>query len=174
MNGFLSTCKKDSTFRRLALWTIALVTFTSIHHVYGGAVYATSWRIIMPIFFFIPMLVLTLTLQYQASIRMSRILLLAYVLLCITIWVIGVGVFEGGYNHLLKNVLYYSSASKELMVKMFPPEFGGAKFYETAPNDFLFESTGIATTIFAFLVVGYLIPFVKLQWNRIQSSQYLR
>jgi len=117
MNGFLSTCKKDSTFRRLALWTIALVTFTSIHHIYGGAVYATSWRIIMPILFFIPMLVLTLALQYQASIRTSRTLLITYTLLCVIVWVIGIGVFEGGYNHVLKNVLYYSRASKELMVK---------------------------------------------------------
>ena len=174
MNGFLSTYKKDTTFRRLALWTIALVTFSSIHHIYGGAIYATSWRIIMPMFFFISMLVLTLVLQYQAIIRPSRILLITYTLLCLIVWVIGVGVFEGGYNHVLKNVLYYSRASMDLMVKMFPPEFGGAKFYESAPNDFLFEATGIASTILGFLVVRYMIPFVKLRWNRIQSSQYLR
>jgi hypothetical protein len=60
------------------------------------------------------------------------------------------------------------------MVKMFPPEFVGMKFYESAPNDFLFEASGIATTIFGFLVVGYMIPFVKRQWNRINSSQNLR
>ena len=174
MNDFLSTWKNDATFRGLAFWTIALVMFTSIHHVYGGAIYSTSWRILMPLFMFIPTLVLTLVLQYQAVKRSSRILLIGYVLLTIIAWVIGVGIYEGGYNHVLKNVLYFSGTASDLMVKMFPPEFGGMKLYESAPNDFLFEASGIATTIFGFLVVSYMIPFVKRQWNRINSSQNLR
>ncbi len=151
--------------RNLALSTIALVLFTSIHHIYGGALYNTSWRIIMPLFFFLPILALTLYLQYQ-SIRKSSTLLLAAFTVLAVMWIVGVGFYEGGYNHLLKNALYFGGASEEVITKMFPPEFGGTKLYEK-PNDFLFESSGIATTLFSFVMIRYLVPFVKKQWERI-------
>src|SRR5215813_352913 len=51
--------------------------------------------------------------------------------------VIGIGLFEGGYNHVLKDLLYFSGASDTLMTRLFPPPT-----YEM-PGDAFFEITGI-------------------------------
>jgi hypothetical protein len=54
------------------------------------------------------------------------------------------------------------------MNTMFPPEMGGVAFYEK-PNDFLFESTGIATTVFTVPLVYWLVVFLRKQWKRIAA-----
>ena len=43
--------------------------------------------------------------------------------------VLGIGTYEGGYNHGLKDALYFSGATAELMNRLFP-----APTYEM-PND---------------------------------------
>ena len=49
-----------------------------------------------------------------------------------------IGLYEGGYNHVLKNVLYFGGASPELLAALFPPPA-----YEL-PDSALFEVSGIA------------------------------
>jgi hypothetical protein len=154
----------DNDSRMLAWSTIALVALTSAHHIYGGALYGTSWRIVMSLGVFLPLLALTLFLQYQSVKRSSRLLLTAFTALSVT-WIVGIGLYEGGYNHVLKNILYFGGAPEGVMLKMFPPEFGGTKLYET-PNDFIFESSGVATTFVALVMLRFLVPFAKQQWKR--------
>ena len=48
-----------------------------------------------------------------------------------------IGVFEGLYNHILKNAFFFAGASGNTLQLMFPPPT-----YEM-PNDFLFEFTGV-------------------------------
>ena len=62
-----------------------------------------------------------------------------------------IGVYEGIYNHLVKNIMFFGGASKETLVKFFPPPT-----YEL-PNDFWFELTGIAQAILVFPLIKYLI-----------------
>ncbi len=159
----------DKVFKNLALSIISLVLFTSIHHVYGGSIYDTSWRIIMPLFFFLPMLGLTIFLQYFSTMTKRKSILFIFTVLTVLGWIIILGLGEGGYNHVLKNILYFGGATEELMFKMFPPELGDIKLYET-PNSFFFELSGIGTTVFGVFVVIYLIPFFKIQWKRITSK----
>jgi len=159
----------DRIFRNLMISTIALVLFTSIHHLYGGAIYDTSWRIIMPLFFFLPMLALTLFLQTVSAGKKSILLLLTYTVLTVAGWVIMIGAVEGGYNHVVKNILFFSGASEDLMHTFFPPEFGGTKLFEI-PNDFIFEISGMLTTAFGVIITAYLIPFFIQQWKRITTA----
>ncbi len=51
--------------------------------------------------------------------------------------VVGIGLYEGGYNHVLKNVVYFAMG-KEQALAMFPPPI-----YEL-PSDLFFELTGVA------------------------------
>ena len=52
-----------------------------------------------------------------------------------------IGLFEGAYNHALKNALYFAGASSTLMNRLFPPPT-----YEL-PNDVFFEATGVMQAV---------------------------
>lgn len=53
--------------------------------------------------------------------------------------------FEGAYNHALKNILYFGGASDAVFSWLFP-----APAYEI-PNDLIFETTGIAQFVVAVM-----------------------
>lgn len=52
-----------------------------------------------------------------------------------------IGLFEGAYNHLLKNVLFFAHAPESLLLRLFPPPI-----YEL-PNNVAFELSGVAQVI---------------------------
>jgi hypothetical protein len=122
----------------------------------------------MSLAFFLPMLGLTIFLQYLSIKKSSRVLLIVFVALNAFAWAFNIGIGEGGYNHTLKNILYFGGAPESLMNTMFPPEVGGVSLYEK-PNDFLFESTGIATTVFTVPLVYWLVVFLRKQWKHITA-----
>jgi hypothetical protein len=66
-----------------------------------------------------------------------------------------IGLFEGGYNHVLKNVLYFGGATRDLLQALFP-----APTYEL-PNNLLFELSGIAQFPPAVAGIGHLIAMVR-------------
>ena len=85
---------------------------------------------------------------------------MAFCLVDALIPVLGIGFFEGGYNHVLKNALYFSGASPPLLARLFPPPV-----YEL-PNDGLFEATGILQFVVG-LVAGYrLYGVIRRGWPR--------
>jgi hypothetical protein len=58
-----------------------------------------------------------------------------------------IGVFEGIYNHLLKNIMYFGGADDGLLQTLFP-----APTYEM-PNDLLFEITGVMQGVLAIVLI---------------------
>ena len=54
-----------------------------------------------------------------------------------------VGMFEGGYNHMIKNALYFGGIPSRAFRALFPQPP-----YEV-PNDVFFELTGVAQFILA-------------------------
>jgi hypothetical protein len=60
------------------------------------------------------------------------------------------GLFEGLYNHVVKDVLYFGGATTGLMMRLFPPPT-----YEM-PNDMFFELTGILQVVPAAFAAWYL------------------
>jgi hypothetical protein len=74
----------------------------------------------------------------------KKILLTIFLLVTVSFSIIGIGLYEGGYNHVVKNILYFGGVSTETLDEIYP------SVYEL-PNDFLFELTGIAQFITGFL-----------------------
>lgn len=162
----------NKTSNRLAWGTIAIVLFSTIHHIYGGLEYNTSWRIIMPIFFFLPMLIITLLLQSLILKVQNKFIISVYVLIVIVGWIGILGIGEGGYNHVVKNVMYFTGASESIMSKMYPSEFGGTKLFEK-PNNWFFEISGILTTLFGLYIAYYLKKLIQFLRN-ISAKQTIK
>lgn len=136
---------------KLCWYSTALMILTSIHHIYGAIIYETPWRLHV-IVLSVPVILATWLLKYFITTSSSRINMILFWLLLVVTLVpsIGmIGVYEGIYNHLVKNIMFFSGASKETLVKFFPPPT-----YEL-PNDFWFELTGIAQGILALPLFGY-------------------
>ena len=68
-----------------------------------------------------------------------------------------IGLFEGAYNHALKNALYFAGTSSTLMNRLFPPPT-----YEL-PNDVFFEATGVMQAVLGSITAGL---FYRLVWSR--------
>jgi hypothetical protein len=153
LQPFINIKVIDSTNK--TMWSaLAILLLTTVHHVYGAYIYSTPWRYHVAI-------VSTLTAAILfASLRMLRrqtgriirkIAFWTFAVVTLAIPVITIGIFEGGYNHAVKDVLYFTGASPELMQRLFPPPT-----YEM-PNDAFFEITGVLQLVPAVMTGWYLI-----------------
>jgi peroxiredoxin len=137
--------------RNAALATLGL---TAIHHAYGAIVYGTPWRMHGAV---VAIAVGAVLLVFSIVYQRTRRKLPGYVLatLVLAIPVLGFGLFEGAYNHLLKNILYFAGAPHDTLVRWFPPPT-----YEL-PDDAVFEITGIAHVVPATFALLATIAFVR-------------
>src|SRR5688572_4970149 len=124
----------------------ALATFglTAVHHVYGAVLYDTPWRHHAAVVGAIASAVLWLAhrayTRDPAGIR-GRVALAVFVTVTGLIAVLAIGMFEGLYNHVMKNITYFAGLPLELHRELFPPPT-----YEL-PNDALFEVSGILQVV---------------------------
>lgn len=152
----------DTTLRRVTLYSLLLMGLTSIHHVYGAFIYHTPWRLHV-LFLSLPVMALTLGLDYL--LRRSgngKLIFGLYWSVTLLISILMIGTFEGLYNHLLKNVLFFMGMSASKMRVLYPP---GA--YEM-PDDLFFEMTGVMQGI---VVIPLALYFIRLIPNR--STRHL-
>jgi ubiquinone/menaquinone biosynthesis C-methylase UbiE len=131
--------------------SIGVLLLTTIHHVYGAAIYNTPWRnhvafISLPAAFFIAG-ALFASGKYPNT-TFGRVALWSAITAIVVIPFGAIGLFEGGYNHVIKNALYFSGAPFNLMRRLFPPPA-----YEL-PDDLFFELTGVLQ-FFVALPAGY-------------------
>jgi hypothetical protein len=112
--------------------------------VYGARVYQTPWRYH----------VLLLSVPAMLIILWSR-RRLVLVVVTLAVPVLGIGAFEGFYNHLLKDVLYFRGSSPALLSRLFPPPT-----YEM-PNDAFFEITGVAQALLGATTAWHLYRFAR-------------
>ena len=152
------------TILKKLLWSgIMILLLTIIHHIYGGIIYNTPVRFHIA-WFAIPVIAVMILL-YALQVRkisspaISKISFWIFISIIILIPFGTFGLVEGGYNHLLKNILYFGGASEELIL-----QFYSDPIFEM-PNDFWFEFTGILQ----FFVGGY-IGYVLIQLWRTKSS----
>jgi hypothetical protein len=113
---------------------------TIIHHAYGAVAFDTPWRH-HAAFLGLGGIAATLLFRWGATrLRTPVLRQLATVLLLALTVVLGVGligVFEGGYNHAVKLLLFFGGAAPDTMHRLFPPPT-----YEMPTNVF-FEVTGV-------------------------------
>lgn len=122
---------------------IALLILTILHHAYGAAIYDTPWRLHVA-FIAVPVagVILMASESHAASWRkIAGILILIFPVLLI-------GLIEGGYNHLLKNIVYFTRGAAATR-SLFP-----SSLYEL-PDNLVFEVTGVAQF--------FLAPFAAME-----------
>ncbi len=144
-----------------------LLLLTSVHHAYGAYIYDTPWRLhIVPVSIAVAAVMRATSgvhRRYQTTVAGT----IALWTLCATTLVFPfgmIGFFEGGYNHVLKNVLYLGGASPQLMQTMFP-----APMYEL-PNSVFFELTGMAQLVPAIVGILHLFRLAN-GWRGLPRSE---
>lgn len=130
---------------RISRYAYAILLLTSAHHAYGAYVYETPWRlhVIVPAVAVAILIGASVGLyrRFDGAVRTIALWLFAAAAFVFPFAMIGL--YEGGYNHVLKNVLYFGGASPELLAALFPPPT-----YEL-PDSVIFELTGIAQLLLA-------------------------
>ncbi|APR79004.1 Hypothetical protein A7982_04351 [Minicystis rosea] len=130
--------------RAVALGAITTLVATAIHHVYGSLRYATPWRLHGAAVAFalcVPVALAYTGYRRSPGTRAGRISGGSLTALALAFPAAAIGIFEGAYNHLAKNIFFFAGAPRDLLFRMFPPPT-----YEL-PNDAFFEITGIGQTI---------------------------
>ena len=142
-----------------ATWSaLAVLLLTSVHHVYGAIVYQTPWRLhVAPVAGLTAAAIVGtfLVLRRHTDDAAGRIAFWAFVGLTLVIPVAAIGFFEGGYNHALKNALYFAGAPTSLMVRLFPPPTSDL------PNDAFFEVTGVMQALLGGVTCWLLYRLVQ-------------
>lgn len=147
-----------SAERRALLAGSAVFALTSIHHVYGAFRYGTPWRIHAAAVAALTVIALLVTLRIsraRAESKAGRAAWWAFWSIDAVIFVLLFGVFEGAYNHVLKDILFLAGAPLALMRQLFPPPM-----YEM-PNDLFFEVTGVLQVVPAALTGYYLARLLR-------------
>lgn len=146
--------------KKLMLGIILLWITTLIHHLYGAYAYSTLWRAIAPTLIFPVILIIKMIMFNKLIVTPKYWPKKFFILIVLIFWIIPIGFMEGGYGHLLKNTLFYLEFNMETMHKLFPPEFGETRVFES-PNDIFFEISGIAQFIVGLFTLFQLVKFIN-------------
>jgi len=153
MQSFRNTKALDATSK--TMWSaLAVLLLTTVHHVYGAYIYHTPWRHHVAIGSTVTAAILFASLhvlQTRTGGVAGKIAFWVFAVVTLVIPVFAIGIFEGGYNHTLKDALYFTGASRGLMQQLFPPPT-----YEM-PDDAFFEITGVLQLVPAVMSGWYLI-----------------
>jgi multisubunit Na+/H+ antiporter MnhF subunit len=131
--------KQQNSFshvRQSLFWTIGVFALTAFHHYYGSVIYGTPWRAHV-VFIGGITLLLCFLLSWLYNRYQKKFLLNIYLVIALFMFGLLIGLFEGFYNHTIKDLLYFSGMKVNSWRSLFP-----SPTYEV-PDNILFESTGI-------------------------------
>ena len=117
-------------------WATGVFALTAFHHYYGSVVYGTPWRTHV-VFIGGIILLFCFILSWLYRHYQKKLLLYSYLLIALVMFGFLIGLFEGFYNHTVKDLLYFSGMPINRWRSLFP-----APTYEL-PDNIVFESTGI-------------------------------
>lgn len=135
---------------------------TAVHHAYGATRFDTPWRqhVVHLAFWTIAGITICVVINLRApgrTVRRAGLLLGCILILLVPVgWI---GVFEGGYNHVVKDLVYFAGLSQNTFQHLFPPPR-----YE-APSDWLFELTGVMQFPLGLLAAGRLLYWWRSRWS---------
>lgn len=135
----------DSADPRPLAWrstwaSLGLLLLTSVHHAYGAWRYATPWRLhaaAIAVVVGAAIIASCAAFVARSGKRFGALALGVLTLLIVVVPIAGFGAFEGFYNHVLKNILFFGGASPEVLGRLFP-----SPTYEM-PDDVWFEISGV-------------------------------
>lgn len=141
---------------KLSFLSNLLMVFTSVHHIYGAVVYHTPGRLHV-LFLSIPVLAVTLFLERQLQNPNHRrnLMAKAHWIIILIFSILLIGIYEGIYNHILKNIFFFGGLTGQAMETFFP-----GSIY-VMPDNFFFELTGIGQGIIAILLINRFMKFTK-------------
>jgi hypothetical protein len=152
-SSILSRASGRSVFQATAS-ALGVLAMTSIHHVYGAAIFETPWRLHI-VFISIPVALLILAAVAVArsgnGARAGKVASWIYVGLVALFAIAAVGIYEGGYNHLIPNIQHVLGVEHPLREGLYEP-----------PDDLFFQLTGIAQFVIA-VIAAWTIR--KLVWS---------
>lgn len=114
-----------------------VLLLTSIHHAWGAAIYDTPWRLHI-VFVSVPVAVVIAALLYvsRSGGRWSALARWAAILVILVFPIALIGFWEGGFNHLVKNIVFFAQGETAARAVFPSPDV-------EMPNDIVFEVTGI-------------------------------
>jgi hypothetical protein len=143
-----------TTLNKSLGWTAALFALTAFHHYYGSLVYVTPWRahvaLVGGITLGICIWLIWLYRRYH-----SKLWLNSYLLIALIVFGLLIGLFEGFYNHTIKDILYFSGLDLIKWRSLFP-----APAYEL-PDNLIFESTGVLQFAVGLVQIYFLYKVYK-------------
>lgn len=128
--------KSFGTLNKSLAWTAGTFILTAFHHYYGSVVYGTPWRAHVVFLGGITLLV-CLLLSWLYRRYQKRFLFISYAVIAFIMFGVLIGLFEGLYNHVMKNLFYFSGMNINTWRSLFP-----APAYEL-PDNIVFEASGI-------------------------------
>jgi hypothetical protein len=154
--------------RKVSLSASLVYVLTIIHHVYGAIAFDTPWRH-HAAFLGFGGIAATLLLTWGATSWRTPVLrqLATFLMLALTL-ILGVGligVFEGGYNHAVKLLLFFGGAAPETMHRLFPPPT-----YEM-PSDVFFEVTGVLQFLAALITARASLALWRARQESVPSLE---
>jgi hypothetical protein len=116
---------------------IFILLLTSIHHAWGAAIYHTPWRLHI-VFISVPVAIIIAALLYVSSNdrAWSTVARWAAILVILGFPIAMIGFWEGGFNHLVKNIVFFAHGEAAART-IFPSPM------VEMPNDVVFEMTGV-------------------------------
>ena len=156
----------QSGVSKITVYSVTLMIITSVHHAYGAVIYHTPWRLHVLI---LSMPVLIVTVVFHRIMRnkephLGSVPFWIFFLVTLIPSVGLIGIYEGLYNHILKNLLFFGGANNNLLQQLFP-----APTYEM-PNDVFFEITGIVQGIIVLPLIVALVKFTGRLFKKNQTQ----
>lgn len=144
---------RDEASSDVARQSLLVLLLTSAHHAYGAYIYSTPWRYhVVPVAGATALVLLGTRAELRAhpSGLRGRLARSLFALTALAVPILLIGAFEGFYNHVVKDVLYFAGLPAEQMARLFPPPK-----YEM-PNDAVFEISGVLQVVPAALAARHL------------------
>ncbi|QRY65659.1 hypothetical protein JVX98_00710 (plasmid) [Ensifer sp. PDNC004] len=135
-----ATSPLSSPFRKAGAGALLLLALTSLHHAYGAYIYETPWRLHI-VHLAVPAAIIITTALYvgrsKGGTMAGRVAIWLAALVVLAFPVAMIGIYEGGWNHVIKNIAYFGFGTDAARFLFPEPVY-------RLPDDFLFELTGIA------------------------------
>ena len=148
----------DRLSRRVGGMALGVLLLTSVHHAYGAWIYDTPWRLHVVLFAGLAaaaLLASRLVFRRNPDAVSGRIAFWLFAAVVLGFPIAVIGLFEGGYNHLVKDILHFAGAAPAVMSRFFPPPT-----YEL-PNELFFEATGVLQLVLGALTAYDLFALIR-------------
>jgi hypothetical protein len=146
-----TTSTTNELTRRIAIAFGCQIALSSVHHIYGGFVYQSAFRLFMPFIAVGEWLVVMGLLSWYRRTRRS----IALTLFSTAAALVGIvqGLVHVVYGHAYKNILFAAGIPRHSVTTFFRPLTPNDFVYP--PNDIFFEGTGLLQLVTIALIARF-------------------